>query len=714
MGYSKKTLRESDSESPKTVTKYLAIEGMSCAACSARIETTLRSLTHIDDFSVNLATAQVRIRYSPCLISINEISQAIKSTGYVVQKTSNLPITSSESQKNNSGKLAFSAALLTVPVMLISMITPLRFPGWEWALLSLSCVIVLGTGRRFHYVALKNIRRLTTTMETLVSLGTLTTLFWSIVSLVAVENSHLYFEVGAMITTLILLGRYFEQGARRLAGSAVRQLLELEPQNVRVLDGSVEKTLPIEDLKPGDLFVVRPGERIPTDGEVVDGASAIDTSMLTGESVPIEVSPGKKVIGATVNTYGRLVARATKTGRETLLFQIAQYVAEAQSGKVQIQRLSDQVVRIFVPIVVIVSLTTLVAWLAITGSANQAFTAAIAVLIVACPCALGLATPTAILAGTGRGAQLGILIRNPESLERAGKVTTVVFDKTGTLTEGSLILTDIKPLNGTQRADVLRYAGAVELASEHPVGKAVSIAAKKEIGELPKVTKFRSLPGIGVEGSVEGQQVKIARTNKETTVSWGGIERARLAFRDSVKSSSATTVHELRKLSLKPMILSGDTVQATREISREVGIDNLAAEAMPHEKAKRIMEIQDRGEVVAMVGDGINDAPALAQADLGISLASGSDISIENSDITLLSDDLRIVPDTLRLAHRVLSTIKQNLFWAFAYNIVLIPLAIGGMLNPIIAAVTMTVSSLLVVCNSLRLRSFQGTVGESK
>ena len=582
-----------------------------------------------------------------------------------------------------------------------------RFSGWGWVALALSAPVVLVAGWRFHRTALANVRRRAATMDTLVSMGTLAALLWSTVALVAIDGAHLYFEVGAVITTLILLGRYLERGARRRSNAAVRQLLELGAREARLLTGSSEHVVPIAALRPGDLFVVRPGERVATDGTVVDGASAIDTSMLTGEPRPVEAASDDDVTGGTLNTYGRLVVRATRVGSETALAQIARLVEEAQSGKAPVQRLADRVAAVFVPVVMTVALATLGAWLAITGDAGEAFTAAIAVLIVACPCALGLATPTALMVGTGRGAQLGILIRGPETLERSQSITTVAIDKTGTITEGSLELVDIELLNGAHRRDVLRLAGAVEHASEHPIGKAVVAEALGDVGELPAVTSFRAIAGVGVAGVVEGHRVEIRRDDDRVSVSWDGLSRARLTLRDTIKPTSAPAISKLRALSLDTVLLSGDSKPAAERTAHQVGIDRVVAEALPHEKAALIADLQEGGEIVAMVGDGINDAPALARADLGIALASGSDIAMESSDITLLSSDLHAVVDAIGLARRVLATIKENLFWAFAYNAVAIPLAVGGLLSPIVAAAAMAGSSLLVVGNSLRLKRFQ-------
>jgi len=544
-------------------------------------------------------------------------------------------------------------------------------------------------------------------MDTLISLGTLAAWGWSTVVVLAGLDADVYFEVAGVITTLILLGRFFEARARRRSGEAIRALLELGAKEARVLRDGEEVLVPIEALRPGDRFVVRPGEKIATDGVVEGGDSAIDQSMLTGESVPVEVAPGSEVAGATINSYGRLVVRATKVGAETALAQIARLVAEAQAGKAPIQRLVDRVSGVFVPIVLAIALATLAGWLVVTGDVSAAFTAAVAVLIIACPCALGLATPTALMVGTGRGAQLGILIKGPEVLEQTRRIGTIVLDKTGTLTEGKMELVDVTPLNGTARAEALRLAGAVEAASEHPIAQAIVRAARAEVGGLPDVQNFRNLPGVGVRGVVDGVEVEVARRDGAITVAWDGEPRATFAVRDTVKPTSREAVEELRALGLIPILLTGDNEATAQRIAGEVGIERVAAEVLPDQKAAEIRRLQDSGEVVAMVGDGVNDAPALAQADLGLAIGTGTDVAIEASDLTLVSGDLRAAADAIRLARRTLRTIKANLFWAFAYNVAAIPLAVAGLLNPIVAAAAMAFSSVFVVTNSLRLRRFR-------
>jgi Cu+-exporting ATPase len=606
------------------------------------------------------------------------------------------------------------------------MVPALQFDYWQWLALQLATPVVLWGGWPFHRAALVNLRHGAATMDTLISVGTLAAWGWSVVALFLLDagepgmrmdfdlsfsartsGGEIYLEVASAVTVLILLGRYLETRAKRRAGAALRALLELGAREARVLRGDEEVLVPVDELVPGDRFVVRPGEKIATDGVVEEGDSAVDQSMLTGESVPVEVGPGAEVAGATVNTYGRLVVRATRVGSETALAQIARLVTEAQSGKAPVQRLADRVSGVFVPVVIAVAVATLGFWLGTGADTTFAFAAAVAVLIIACPCALGLATPTALMVGTGRGAGMGIVIKGPEVLEQTRRIGTIVLDKTGTVTEGRMELAGLTLLNGATRGDVLRLAGAVEAASEHPIAQAVAASARAELGSLPPVEEFRNLPGIGVTGVVEGRRVDVRRGNGGVVVRWDGTDRALLTVHDTVKPTSAQAIRELEALGLTPVLLTGDSEDTARRVADEVGIGRVLAEVLPHEKADEVRRLQESGEVVAMVGDGVNDAPALAQADLGIAIGTGTDVAIEASDLTLVSGDLRAAVDAIRLSRRVLSTIKGNLFWAFAYNVAAIPLAVAGYLNPIVAAAAMAASSLFVVSNSLRLRRFR-------
>jgi P-type Cu+ transporter len=707
----------------------LALEGMSCAACAARIERTLNAIDGVEA-SVNLATERASVTYDVSRAAVDDLIRAVEATGYHASIDGGAADGDYGAVEAVRRRLIVAAAL-TAPLVLLAMVPPLQFSGWEWLAFALATPVVLWAGWPFHRAAAANARHLTVTMDTLVSIGTLAAWGWSVVALVRVDEAETYFEVGAAITTLILLGRYLEMRATRRAGAAVRALLELGAREAHVLRNEAEVSIAVEDLETGDLMVVRPGEKIPTDGEVVAGVSAVDQSMLTGEPVPVEVGPGDDVAGATINVSGRLIVRATHVGADTALAQIARLVEEAQAGKAPIQRLVDRVSAVFVPIVIGLSLATLAAWLILSGDTTSALTASVAVLIIACPCALGLATPTALMVGTGRGAQLGILIRGPEVLERTRRVTTIVLDKTGTVTEGRMWLTDVVPAAGVARVDVLRLAGAVEDASEHPVGQAIADRAREELGLLPVADRFASRAGLGVEAVVEGRAVVVGRVSllaerglhlpsdlaraqdlaeadgrTVAAVAWGGSVRGLLVLADRIKATSADAVVDLERLGLQPVLLTGDNERTARSVAATVGIAHVLAGVLPEGKAAEIRRLQAAGQVVAMVGDGVNDAPALAQADLGLAIGTGTDIAIEASDLTLVSGDLRAAVDAIRLARRTLRTIQANLFWAFAYNVAAIPLAVAGLLDPIVAAAAMAFSSVFVVSNSLRLRRF--------
>ncbi|WP_179466244.1 heavy metal translocating P-type ATPase [Mycolicibacterium vinylchloridicum] len=700
-------------------TTDLQLTGMSCASCAARIERGLNDLDGVQA-TVNFAVERAHIEHGP-QISEHDLIHAVESTGYhasVVDHSGHgHDHMDHDVPTEQLRPRLIGSAVLAVPVVVLSMVMAWQFPGWLWLVLALTTPIVFWGGYPFHKAALNSARNGASTMDTLVSIGTLAAYLWSLYEVVTGAathgHGHVYFEVAAAVTVFLLAGRYAEAKAKRSAGAALRALLSLGAKDATVLRDGTEVRIPVGELRVDDVIVVRPGERVATDGVVVDGASALDTSAMTGESVPVDVGAGAEVLGGAVNTYGRILVRASRVGADTQLSRMARMVADAQSGKASIQRLADRVSAVFVPVVLAVAAITLVAWLLAGGSAAAAFTAAVAVLIIACPCALGLATPTAILVGTGRGAQLGVLIKEPQVLETVTGIDAVVLDKTGTVTTGTMSVAAVEAEPGADDDAVLAWAAGVEAASEHPVAAAIVAAARERGLRVPEVSDFANDPGTGVSGVVEGVTVRVARASDDdgrtsVAVTADGTRRGVIRLVDAVKPTSAEAIAELKAMGITPILLTGDNPAVAARVAAEVGIaaENVIAGVLPAEKAEAIKRLQAQGRTVAMVGDGVNDSVALATADVGLAMGTGTDAAIEAGDITLVRGDLRTVPTALRLSSRTLRIIKQNLFWAFGYNVAAIPLAALGLLNPMIAGAAMAFSSVLVVTNSLRLKRF--------
>ncbi|GHB22860.1 carbonate dehydratase [Streptomyces viridiviolaceus] len=734
----------------------LLIGGMTCASCAARVEKKLNRMDGVTA-TVNYATEKARITH-PVTTPVADLIATVVRTGYtaeqpsppepVAEETPREATTEDDPELSALRRRLTVSALLAAPVVLLAMVPALQFDNWQWLSLTLAAPVVVWGGLPFHRAAWTNVRHGAATMDTLVSLGTLAAFGWSLWALFfgdagmpgmrhgfdftvsrADGASAIYLEAAAGVTAFLLLGRWLEARSKRRAGAALRALMELGAKDVAVLRQGREVRIPVARLAVGDRFVVRPGEKVATDGTVVEGSSAVDASLLTGESVPVDVTAGDAVTGATVNAGGRLVVEATRVGADTQLARMAKLVEDAQGGKAEVQRLADRISAVFVPVVLLIATATFGGWLGATGDTVAAFTAAVAVLIIACPCALGLATPTALLVGTGRGAQLGILIKGPEVLESTRRVDTVVLDKTGTVTTGRTTLHEVYAAEGTDEKELLRYAGAVEHASEHPVARAIAAGAEERVGALPAVEGFENVPGRGVRARVEGHEVVVGRLAENTSrlpqdvadardeaerngrtavvVGWDGEARGVVAVADTVKETSAEAVAALRRLGLEPVLLTGDNRTVAESVARAVGIDEVIAEVLPQDKVDVIRRLQAEGRTVAMVGDGVNDAAALATADLGLAMGTGTDAAIEAGDLTLVRGDLRVAGDAIRLSRKTLTTIKGNLVWAFGYNVAALPLAAAGLLNPMIAGAAMAFSSVFVVTNSLRLRTFR-------
>ncbi|GGS17691.1 heavy metal translocating P-type ATPase [Streptomyces griseoviridis] len=741
-------------DGPGRAETELRIGGMTCASCAARVEKKLNRMDGVTA-TVNYATEKARISYPPGT-EIADLIATVERTGYTaetppppepVRPEETGPAADDDPELSALGRRLAVSALLALPVVLLAMVPAAQFDNWQWLSLTLAAPVVVWGGLPFHRATWTNLRHGAATMDTLVTLGTLAAFGWSLWALFlgdagapgmrhpfdltaspADGTSAIYLEVAAGVTVFLLLGRWLEARSKRRAGAALKALMELGAKDVTVLRDGREVRVPADRLAVGDRFVVRPGEKIATDGTVVEGTSAVDASLLTGESVPVDVTVGDAVTGATVNAGGRLVVEATGVGAGTRLARMARLVEDAQNGKARVQRLADRISGVFVPVVLLIAAGTFGGWLGATGDTVAAFTAAVAVLIIACPCALGLATPTALLVGTGRGAQLGILIKGPEVLESTRRVDTVVLDKTGTVTTGRMTLRTVYAAEGTDEERLLRLAGAVEHASEHPVARAVAAGAAERTGPLPPAEHFENVPGRGARARVEGHQVAVGRLYDDlpdpvaqavrdaeqagltaVVAGWDGAARGVLAVADTVKETSAEAVAALRRLGLRPVLLTGDNRPVAESVARSVGIpaEDVIAGVLPEGKVTEIERLRAEGRTVAMVGDGVNDAAALATADLGLAMGTGTDAAIEASDLTLVRGDLRVAADAIRLSRRTLATIKGNLVWAFGYNVAALPLAAAGLLNPMIAGAAMAFSSVFVVTNSLRLRTFR-------